>query len=467
VSGGPAQLICETYGSDGNWGSAGYILFDGRSTDTLKFVSASGGTPQYATPIDTSKGERSSAWPWFLSDGIHFLYTLYTDSGSQLRVGSIESDESTLIFDEPQMNLLESRVEFCKQGYLLFIRDKLLLAQKFDENNFELIGEPVPVAQGIDLSGNASTFGTSDNGVLLYQYTSTSNYAELVWFDRSGQRLEQVGEPNTYRDIALSPDNNKVVFGLYDEQGSNEDLWIRDFGRNLVSRLTFDKPDNIIPRWSPDGRHIVYCESAGGAFQTKYKRSDGQGSIHSLEGVDTVSNAPLHWFADSVLYMIANVNSFDIVRYDFSDSSLTPVVNSQYRELAASVSKNGKYLLYASDESGQSEIYVSELGGEHGRWQISNDGGFSPQWSDDSKEIFFSHSAELFSVSVNMSDNRFEVGQPKKLFSKQLNYAGVAGARRFCPSKDGQKFLMNIPLTVSSDDNIIIVQNWLAELEQE
>ena len=466
VAGGPAQLLCETYGSDGNWGSKGYILFDGQATDTLKYVLASGGSPQYATKIDTAKGERSSAWPWFLSDGIHFLYILYTTTGSQLKVGAIDSDETHPVFDEDQMRLLDSRVEFCKQGYLLFIKDKLLLAQKFDEHKFKLIGEPVPVAQGVDQSGNAFTFGTSDNGVLLYQYASSSNQGELVWFDRTGREIEKVGEPDTYRDIALSPDNSKVVFGLYDDRGSNEDLWIRDFKRNLVTRLTFDKPNNVLPVWSPDGKYIAYAEASSGSFHTKYKRADGQGSIQDLESIDSLINAPGQWFSDSVMYLDANSNGLSIFRFDFSDGSLNPVIASRYREVSPTVSKNGKYILYMSNESGRSEIYVSELGGDHGRWQVSNDGGYSPTWRADNKEIYFFSGSDLMAVDVNISSAGFEIGQPNKLFTKPLNFTGITGAYRYAPSNDGQKFLLNVPLVTQSNDNIIVVQNWLAELEK-
>lgn len=467
VAGGPAQLLCETFGSDGNWGSKGYILFDGQASDTLKYVSASGGTPQYATPIDSAAGERSSAWPWFLSDGVHFLYVLYTKTGSQLKVGAIGSDESHLIFDEDEMRLLESRVEFCKKGYLLFIKDKLLLAQKFDEHDLKLIGEPVPVAQGIDMSGNASTFGTSDNGVLLYQYTSTSNQAELIWYDREGRELSKVGDVDSYRDIALSPDNSKMAFGLYDEQGANEDLWIRDFKRNLVSRLTFDKPDNVLPKWSPNGEFVAYAETNGGVgYATKYKRSDGQGVIHSLTIPDSALNAPSDWYGDSTFYIVVSGNDLDIFQYNFGDSSITPALDSKYREVAAMISNDGRYILYQSNESGRNEIYVSELGGEQGRWQVSNEGGYSPIWRSDNKEIYYLHRNDLMTVQVDLSNGRFEVSQPTLLFSKALNFSGIAGASRYDASNDGQKFLMNVPLTSDSDDNIVIVQNWTAELEQ-
>ena len=466
VAGGPAQLICDSYGADGNWGSAGYILFDGNSTDTLKYVSASGGTPQFATKIDSSKGERSSAWPWFLSDGIHFIYTLFTNDGRQIRVGSLESDESVLLFNEKEMQKIQSRIEYCKQGYLLFNRDNLLLAQEFDEKNFKLIGEAKPVAQGIDLSGNASTFGASDNGILLYQYAATSALAELVWFDRNGVLIEKVGNPDTYRDIALSPDGSKLLFGLYDEQGQNEDLWVRDFKRDLISRLTFDKPDNLVPSWSPDGKYIIYAEFTEGSIQTKYKRADGQGKIQSLGVLDSVLNAPFDWYSDSILYITTQDKNFDVSKFDFSDSSVTPILNSSFDEVGASVSNNGKYILYMSNESDRNEIYVKELGGEGGRWQISTDGGFSARWSADNTEIFYRSRNMLKAVDVKVGDNNFEVGESHTLFTLELNYNGNFAASRFSASNDGQKFLMNVPLNSNSEQNIIIVQNWLEELKQ-
>lgn len=466
VAGGPPQLICDAYGADGNWGSGGYILFDGASTDTLKYVSANGGAPQYATKIDTSKGERSSAWPWFLPDGEHFIYTMYTRKGRQVRVGSLESDEYTVLFNEEAMQNIVSRVEYCKLGYILYNKDNLLLAQKFDPNSFELSGETIPVAQGIDLSGNASTFGTSDNGVLLYQYTPTSTQSELIWFDRKGLELEKVGESDTYRDISLSPDNNKVAFGLFDEQGQNEDIWIRDFKRNIVSRLTFDKPHNVLPIWSPDGRYIAYAEAKDGGFSTKYKRSDGQGTVYGLNKLDSIPNGPMSWPNDSEIVVVYSVNSLNLGKYNIEDSTFTPLVNKDYNEIGGSLSNNGRYLLFISNESGRNEIYVQELAENGGRWQVSNEGGFSPSWSADNKEIYYTKGNDLMFVEVNMTGGKFEIGLPEKMFTKNLNYSGVANAYRYAVANDRQRILMNVDLNQTSDDNIIVVQNWLAEIEE-
>jgi len=466
VNGGPAQLICETFGSDGNWGSAGYILFDGRSNDTLKYVSASGGTPQFATAIDTAAGERSSAWPWFLSDGLHFLYIMYTRSGQQLRVGEIGSDDYTVVFDEAAMNLLESRVEYCHQGFLLFIRDDLLLAQRFDEASHELVGEAKPVAQGVDLTGNASTFGTSDNGTLLYQYTSSSDVSELIWYDRNGLEIAKVGEPAAYREIALSPDNKKLVFGLWDNQGSNEDLWIRDFRRDLVSRLTFDRPNNTLPEWSPDQQFIAYSEWHG-AIRIRYKRADGQGQAMPLFEADSaLVGGPSHWTKNHGLILNVMGNDLDIQRWNFDSKTMDTLIASSYRELAASLSDDGRFLLYMSNESGRGEIYVSEIGGQGGRWQISTEGGFMPKWSDDNTEIFYYWRDALMAVDVNIDESGFEVGLPEVLFSQPLNMVGTTAGKRYCVSNDGQRILMNVPLRASSDDRIVVVQNWLQEIEE-
>ena len=115
---------------------------------------------------------------------------------------------------------------------------------------------------------------------------------------------------------------------------------------------------------------------------------------------------------------------------------------------------------------GKMKFMLVNWGDGHGRWQISNDGGYSAVWRSDNKEIFYFQRSDLMSVDVNMADGKFEIGQPQKLFTKPLNFSGVVSASRYCASKDGQRFLMNVPIQKQTNDNIIIVQNWLEELEQ-
>lgn len=466
VAGGPPQLICDAYGADGNWGSAGFIIFDGSQGDTLKYVSASGGTPQYATKLDSSKGELSSAWPWFLPDGIHFIYTLYTNEGRQVRVGSLESDEYTVLFNEKQMEKIASRIEYCKLGYLIYNKDNLLLAQKFDPNSFKFAGEAKPLAQGVDVTGNASTFGTSDDGTLCYQYASTSSLSELIWVDREGKELEKVGEVGAYRDIALSPDNGKLLFGLYDNQGQNEDLWIRDFKRNLVSRLTFDKPNNLLPFWSPDGKYVVYVEISDASFKTVYKRSDGQGTVKTLGVLDSIPHGPTDWPTNDEIILVYQRKSLNVGKVNLKDSSFTELLHTDYNEIGASLSNNGRYILYMSNESGRNEIYVKELSENGGRWQISNDGGYSPMWAADDSEIYFKDGNDFMVVSVNIEGGKFEVGLPVKMFSKNVNSAGQFSAFRYAVSNDKQRILINAAITQSVDDNIVVVQNWDIDLEE-
>ena len=129
------------------------------------------------------------------------------------------------------------------------------------------------------------------------------------------------------------------------------------------------------------------------------------------------------------------------------------------------MSPDGRWIAYTDRASGQDEIYVRPFPKvDDGRWQVSNDGAYMPRWRADNNEIYFFTRSDFMAVEVNISDSKFEIGQPKILFTKILNFSGNIAAVRYAAANDGERFLMNIPLNTNSDDHIIIVQNWLAEL---
>ncbi|MGD8921871.1 MAG: hypothetical protein PVH24_01385, partial [Candidatus Zixiibacteriota bacterium] len=466
VAGGPAQLICEAKsGSDGTWGSAGIILFDGTSTDSIRQVSAAGGTVTAATVLNRKEGETYHAWPWFLPDGNHFLFLSPTDSTNRsggryrLKVGSLDSRETKSLFDA------DARVEYAPQGYIIYVKDGIVLARAFDDKSLEVTGEPIPLIQGVG-GGWAANFSVSDNGVLFCKTGSSGENSELVWLDRKGNELGKVGQPAAYGDIALSPDGTRLAYDLYDEQAQSTDLWVYDLKRNVSSRLTFDPGQDVWPTWSPDGTQIMFTSDRTGMFGIYSKQANGMGEDKAVYVTDTAQIGPDAFSRDGrrLTYQVLLNGQWEIGLYDIAgDSSAGLMFPSQFGEVRASLSPDGRFVAYQSNESGRAEVYVRDLGKTGGKWQVSSAGGFAPKWRADGKELYFyAEGWDMMAVSVNTQPS-FEVGIPVKLFNRTINSNGI-NRYRYDVSADGQKFLLNVRTSEADEGTFIITQNWDAEL---
>ncbi|HEY7573664.1 MAG TPA: protein kinase, partial [Thermoanaerobaculia bacterium] len=290
VSGGPPQKICDApSGSDGSWSSQGVILYDGRSADPIRRVSAAGGVPTDFIKADASRKEGAVGWPEFLPDGKTFLYMAMgvKAEDSVYRVGALDSKESRTLMPA------QSMVAYAPPGYLLFVRDRTLVAQPFDAKSAKTTGEPVPLADqvGIDTVGLAR-FSTSRDGSLAYRTGEINR--RLLWTDRTGRELETIGDPAEYFNPALSPAGDRLAFDFSDPRsggGATGDIWIRDLRRGVNSRFTFSSEDDSCPVWSPDGKRIVFSRDRGTAWDLIEKPADGQGAETELLKGDALTFA--------------------------------------------------------------------------------------------------------------------------------------------------------------------------------
>ncbi len=457
VTGGPTQKLCDAQGgSDGSWSPEGVILFDGTGSQPIYRVPAAGGTPAVAVKQDASRKERTVAWPEFLPDGRHFLYMATGEKAedSAYRVGLLDSTESKLL--APAQTL----VTYAPPGYLLFVRDKTLVAQPFDANARKTTGEPIPLAEHIGTNSvGLATFSVSRDGTLAYRTGETGD--RILWVDRSGKEGDGVGDPGDYHNPTFAPDGDRLAFDLADPRSGKPDIWVRDLRRGVSSRFTFGSGDTFCPTWSPDGRSIVYTVG-----DDLYEKGvEGLGEEKILLKSDELKFS-CDWSRDGRYLAFcsqAKETGWDIwVVPMHGDRKPIPFLKTQFQELMPAFSPDGRYVAYQSNESGRGEVYVQSFPGPGGKWQISTAGGLEPHWRADGRELYYrAPGQKLMAVEVQ-TGSVLTAGTPQALFQGHFDM-GVARTR-YLPAADGKRFLTVAPLGRDAMTPTTVVLNWNADL---
>jgi serine/threonine protein kinase len=467
ASGGPPQSICDaTNGRGGAWSQDGVIVFTSSASQPLLRVSAAGGTPEPASTLDVSRSENSHRWPWFLPDGRHFLFWARSSRGSQengLYVGELGSLRAKALTKSESMAVYAS-------GNLLFMRDQTLMAQPFNPRRIELSGEPVPIAEHVAINGATSRplFSASETGELVYQAGEASGGWNLLWLDRDGKPTGSIAREDRYLAPTLSPDGNRLAVIIF-AQGIG-DIWVFDLKRGTSTRLTFGETTHGNPAWSSDGKTVFYSSNPKGIAHIYSKAADGGGPERVvLETNDTVE-VPARASTDGrylAYYRRENKNdaTFHIWALPLSgDGKPFPVVQTAFDENAASISPDGKWMAYQSNESGRREIYITAFPAGGAKWQVSTNGGISAKWRGDGKELFFLDPADkMVAVDVSASGTAVRLGVPHDLFQT------AAIQREYGPfdvTADGKRFLINSGNLKEGGDPFTLVQNWPVELKK-
>ena len=412
--------------------------------------------------------------PWFLPDGQHFLYAVAgaavggaASASVTIRIGSMMGKERDplegTIVAETNSHAIYS------QGYLLFVREDALMAQPFDAQRLVTTAEAVPVAEQIQRvlgSGNAGVFSASEGGLLAFQGgAGADGGTKLTWFDRAGRQIGVLGDPAAYGDLDLSPDGKRASVSIPDQAGRARDIWIYDVTRGLRTRFTFDPADEQASLWSPDGSRVVFNSRRKGHMDLYQKAGSGAGAEEMLLE-DNLEKTPRSWSPDgrSILYGSAGgATGNDLFVLPLSgDRKPVPYLATRFGETFGQSSPDGRWVAYASNESGRQEIYVAPFPGPGGKWLISTAGGDYPRWRPDGTEIFYrALDSKLMAAAVNGKGSSFEVGAVKPLFQTT---AFLGGRWPYDVSADGQRFLINtLPEQVGSAP-ITVVLNWTAAL---
>ena len=476
-TGGISQVLADAdRPMGGAWSRNGMILF-AVSGSGLRVVAAAGGDSRQVTTVDPASLQTQHRWPRFLPDGNHFLYLATSPRDQAIYAGSLDSKESRRL--SPAVVSTAYARASGGAGYLLFQRNGALLAQRFDAARLTTLSEAVQLAGQVMASefipGAMPLVSASDNGVLAYRTGASGALAQMAWFDRTGGRLNNLGEPGTYSNPTISPDGNKVAIGRGGQ--GKRDIWVYDLTRETASRLTVDPADDFNPAWSPDGSRIAFSSDRRGHKDVYVKNANGVGE-EELVFESAQDKSVEDWGRDGRFLLIYTTER----RGDewllpapgtAGERKLAPLLNSQFIELGGQLSPDGQYVLYVSDESGRMEVYVQALPPAKGKWQISTGGGASPRWAPNGKEIFYlasqsmaiGASQKMMAVEVRSGKSGLEVGIPKPLFEARL--ATTSGGRnRFDVTADRQRFLMFVPVEETAGSPMTVVVNWTAELKK-
>ncbi|HEY1272221.1 MAG TPA: protein kinase [Terriglobales bacterium] len=282
-SGRSPQVLCDApHGRGGAWNRDGVIIFTPDINGGLYRVSSGGGVATEVTKVDPSHSETSHRWPVFLPDGKHFLYLAANFGGefekNAVYEGSLDSGEKRFIV------AASSNVAYADPGYLLYVRDNALVAQRFDLHSQALSGEPRTVSDGVQYfpQTDLALFDVSGKGMLVLQSGRGADKSQLVWFNRSGKQLGAVGPPGLFANPSLSPDGRRVAYEQTDKDGRHVDIWIHDLGNDSVTRVTFGPGLNELPVWSPDGKILVFSSNQKISWSLSQKNADGSGPPRSV-----------------------------------------------------------------------------------------------------------------------------------------------------------------------------------------
>jgi Tol biopolymer transport system component len=477
ASGGPTTVLSDAYASTyASWGHDGTILAGGVHPGIARF-SELGGQVTALTNPDSTRQEVLHAAPKFLPDGRHFLFHAITSvpqQGTVLYVGSLDSKSTTRVMS------LDSVSRYVAPGYLLFLRNRNLMAQLFDTNRQAPIGEPFALAENVA----QNSFSASENGVLVYRTASTEPVRratnELLWFDRKGNPKGQAGSPSNYARPMLSRDGRRVAVDTSDS--GNRDIWVIDLNRTVdpSSRLTFNPDSDTNPVWAPDGSRIVFASNRGASLgQNLYQKSaSGVGTDDLLLGGKADELAiPQDWSSDGQYIVFLRTTRVTLGTVDIwalpvrGDKKPFPLLESSSRKVQPQLSPDGRWLAYSTNESGTHQVVVQPFPDVNkGKWQVTTKGGIEPRWRRDGRELFYlGLDGKLMAVATKGSGG-FEAGPPMSLFQTTLNAPINPTDFRYDVAADGQRFLINSPIASPSTEinspPITVVINWTATLKK-
>ena len=458
ISGGrPQTLAVAPVPRGGTWSTDDVILFVPFPEQPPHRIAANGG-PVTPLPIDSNM----MRWlPSFLPDGRHYVYITFARGtpGSEIHVGSIDSPDHTRLVTS------NTSASYVGSGHLMFRRDEALVAQRFSTASRRLEGSPVVLADRVSFNPVTQQMmaSASTNGVAAY--LEAGQEWQLTWFDRTGRRGARAGTIGGYNSLCLSFDGKHIVYDVADPRSGNIDLWSQDLANATTTRLTFHPAADFYVACGPVSDEVIFSSPRKGTPNLYRLALSSPGGETPL-GESPLPTLPTQWTRDGRFLLFSAFSpqtDFDVWMVPVGGGKPTAVVATEAAEKGGQLSWDGRWIAYASGQAGEYEVYVQAFPSAGARWQISQSGGWQPQWAPDGKQLFYiSPEKKLIAVDVDGSTSRFIVGSSRALID-----ARVGGWERthlgnpYAISADGARLLV----ASASDERLsaTVMLNWLSK----
>ncbi len=374
---------------------------------------------------------------------------------------------------------------YLPSGHLVYVQQGTLFAAPFDLARLETTGQPVPVAEDISVypgggaggSAGSAQVAWTDSGTAVYLAgQSVASGAPLQWMDRTGTVTALRAAPANWTNPKFSPDGRRLAVDIF---GGQADLFVYEWARDTLTRVTFDATTEIKPVWTPDGRRIVFRSNRDKASLNLYwLRADGSGDVQRLtESQNT--QTPSSWHPSGKFLAFTETRpqtAFDLMILPMEGDEVsgwkpgkpTVFLSTPFIEQEPRFSPDGRWIAYVSNESGRNEVYVRPFPGPGGKWQISTEGGSPPIWSPTRSEIFYaSLDSRLMVAPYGVEGNAFTADRPRVWSERRFMPRPGIGSLDLHP--DGERFVLAAaPENESAlrQDTLVFIFNFFDELRR-
>ena len=399
-------------------------------------------------------------YPFFLPGAQTILFMITTDSGTEVAVLDIKKGSYRVLASNG------ANPKYVRTGYLTYVRSGAMLAVPFDSKRAVVTGSETQVINGVGaiVGGNYGEYSFSDNGILVYMagQGGPGGKSVLGWIDRKGV-TQRISDPQSWGNGRLSPDGLQVANSI-NAVGPSVDIWSFDVQRHILTRLTFGG-NNTDPVWTPDGRHIAYYGASSGNRGIYWIAADGSGKPELLATIES-SSVPCSFAPDGKTLVFSQPGTDKVshlwtlpISGDVGKRKPALLHDTSFSESEAQISPDGRYVAYASQESGASEVYVQPFPGPGAKTRISTQGGVAPRWSRNGRELFYWNAGRIGLQAVDVqTGNSFRAGLPRDVVR---TFSGTT----WDIAPDGNRFLVEL-FPSGNTLRLETVVNWFDDLRR-